>query len=101
PHTRCGRNWSLDVCSSALSGSFTVACVFEADLSLINTTSLSLFIPQVGQGWVLYLNGLPLRNELQMGEGGRLRQMRSLRNVVIQIGRASCRERVGLTNVCV
>jgi sigma-B regulation protein RsbU (phosphoserine phosphatase) len=65
--------------------SFTIACVFEADTALVSTTGLSLFIPRIGQGWVVYLNGIPLHVEFAMGQNGRLSPERTLRNVIIPI----------------
>ncbi len=70
---------------------FTIACVFEADLALINTTGLSVMIPQAGQGWALYLNGAPLYDELYRARNGGLSPERTLRDVIVTLDKRSLR----------
>lgn len=70
---------------------FTIACVFEADLALINTTGLSLLVPMAGQGWTAYLNGVAFRSELYTGAAGEPDPQRSLRNTVIPIDKRDLR----------
>ncbi len=64
---------------------FTYAFVFNADLSLINTTGLSILVPRAGQGWRLYLNGLLVRDELKLREDGEFAAMRCLRDSLIPL----------------
>lgn len=65
--------------------SFTIAFVFEADLSLINTTGLAVKVPRAGQGWALYLNGSLVRDELRLRPDGSFAAERSLRNTIIPL----------------
>jgi sigma-B regulation protein RsbU (phosphoserine phosphatase) len=71
------------------SESFTIATVFQADPSLINTTGLSLFIPQVGLGWAVYLNGDLMHDELYRRHSGGLDRERSLHDVIVTLDKRS------------
>lgn len=70
-------------------GYYTILCVFDVDMSLLNTTGLSLLIPQAGQGWALYLNGTRIHNELYVRPDGSLDPERSLRNVIVPVDKRS------------
>ncbi|MBL8966041.1 MAG: SpoIIE family protein phosphatase, partial [Spirochaetaceae bacterium] len=65
--------------------SFTLSIVFEADLTLINTTGLSCRVPRAGQGWALYLNGNRIHDELFLAPDGGLAAERHLRDTIVPL----------------
>src|SRR5690554_7320692 len=77
-HTRCGRDWSSDVCSSDL---------LESILSILDTTSETL---EVNRRLEQKSEELARASEELRAANERLRELD-------QIGRASCRERVEIS----
>ena len=65
--------------------SYTIACVFYFDDYVLDTTGISLLVPNAGQGWDLYLNGALLRSELHVRNDGSFGAERSLRDTIISI----------------
>ena len=65
--------------------SFTMACTFDADVRTYEVSGLALRIPQIGEGWAVYLNGNLIRSELYTGVRGSLGARRVLRDVVISL----------------
>ena len=72
--------------------SFTYAITFDAALELIYTTGLSILLPQVGQGWALYINGELIRNEIDLDSSGHLKRERALRGLIVPIDKRFIRE---------
>src|SRR2546421_4360864 len=79
-HTRSDRDWSSDVCSSDLSGTFRLVYIDSLRPG---------FRPESHVGHKLHAQGYLLSNE--KGEG---LSVTWLEAVASKIGRASCRERV-------
>src|SRR5690349_23117943 len=94
-HTRSLRDWSSDVCSSDLARSriCTIVLMPTASQSLETSSATSGQAPNAGTTEISMVAGLPL--------GSRRMPLPSF--LVSQIGRASCRERVGgaVVAVCV
>ena len=65
--------------------SFTIACTLDADIRTYEVSGLALRIPQIGEGWAVYLNGNLIRSELYTGARGSLGARRVLRDVVISL----------------
>lgn len=65
--------------------SFTIACTFDADVRTYEVSGLALRIPQIGEGWAVYLNGNLIRSELYTGANASLGARRVLRDVVISL----------------
>lgn len=66
-------------------GSFTIACTLDADIRTYEISGVALRVPEIGEGWAVYLNGNLLRSELYTGNDGGFEARRDLRDVVISL----------------